>query len=285
VRPGRRVPLVVLLHGCTQTAASFAAVTEFNQLADRRGFVVVYPRQLERYNAQRCWQWFHPAHQHEGHGEPAMIAGIVDEVIARDSEWLIDTSRVYIAGLSAGGAMALILAACYPDRFVAVGTHSALPYRAANSTSAALAAMAGSSARTAAVPHPLPPMIVFHGSADTTVHVSNGRAIVEQWLASHAEEDIRGRRLRGLWWSRIRRGRRVVRWRWRDSRRRHALEYWLVDGLGHAWCGGAPGLPYSDPAGPSATKAMWRFFRSSKRPTRSSRWWPWRRGHRTLNVP
>jgi poly(hydroxyalkanoate) depolymerase family esterase len=268
IRRNSRVPLLVALHGCTQTAADFAVTTRFNDLADRHGFVVVYPEQTTWSHRHRCWHWYEPAHQGRGSGEPAIIAGITAAVTAATGRWRIDPTRVYVAGLSAGGAMALILAATYPDLFAAVGVHSAPAYRSATGRRHALAAMAG---RTA-VPLPvatsagsMPPAVLFQGTADRTVRGANGQRVAEQWLAfcrAHVTDPkdrdriSRSRTTAG----RTADGRAYATTRWYTARGRTMLEYWQVDGLGHAWSGGAKGGSYSDPRGPRASTVMWRFF-------------------------
>src|SRR2546428_449627 len=126
---GSAVPLVVMLHGCTQTARDFAAGTQMNQLAEEYGFVVVYPQQTRTYNQNLCWNWFAPANQYRGSGEPAILAGIVQTMKQEQTSWSIDPRRVYVAGHSAGAAMAVILGATYPDLFAAIGVHSGLQYR------------------------------------------------------------------------------------------------------------------------------------------------------------
>ncbi|MEU4242580.1 PHB depolymerase family esterase [Actinoplanes sp. NPDC026619] len=247
-----RVPLVVLLHGCKQTATEFAAATGFNALADLHRFVVVYPQQSTWSHQQGCWRWYESGHQRRGAGEPAILAQITAAVAGETARWRIDPRKVYVAGLSAGGGMALILAATYPDVYAAAGVHSAPAYRSAANGLGAAAAMAGR-----AVPPPrrpadggraMAPVIVFQGAADTTVRPASGRRITEQWLA-YAGETRPGEEVR-----RTAGGRSCVVTRWPQ------LEHWLVDGLAHAWSGGAAGGSFSDPDGPSASAAMWDFF-------------------------
>jgi poly(hydroxyalkanoate) depolymerase family esterase len=172
-RDGRALPLVVMLHGCTQDPDDFARGTHMNALARAQGVVVLYPAQSQRANAQRCWNWFKHNHQARGKGEPAILAGMVKDVIASHD---IDPARVYVAGLSAGGAMAAILGDAYPDLFAAVGVHSGLPTGSATDVQTAFAAMSGGAqpVRRGARPGPTPPTIVFHGDADGTVNVVNG---------------------------------------------------------------------------------------------------------------
>jgi poly(hydroxyalkanoate) depolymerase family esterase len=257
-------PLVLLLHGCGQTSAEFADATRFPAAADRNGFLLVLPHQQSRHHPQRCWRWYEAAHQHRDAGEPAVLAGIVAQVGAEQVRWRVDPRRVYVAGLSAGGAMALTLAAVYPDVFAAAGVHSAPAYRSATGAGQALAAMAG---RTA-VPPPEPgdpavaPTIVVQGGADSVVRPVNGDRVADQWLALRAAAggpDPVGRSRSES--GRTTDGRRYQVLRWYTARGRKVLEYWLVDGLGHAWSGGLKDGSFSDPDGPRATTSMWAFFR------------------------
>ena len=268
LRRTTRAPLLLALHGCAQNSVDFATSTRFNQLADQHGFVVVYPEQTPSHNPQRCWNWFRPANQFRSQGEPAILAGIVRRVAADTGAWRIDPSRIYVTGLSAGGAMALVLAATYPEMFAAVGVHSAPPYRSASSPANAILAMRG---RTTAPPlndvAPMPPMIVFQGTMDGTIDAGNTQRIADQWLATHPGKTTGGAvgkpRTRATdparpAPARSRRGYLVSRWSL--PRGRSGLEVWLVAGLGHAWSGGSAGPSFSDPRGPRASTTMWRFF-------------------------
>ena len=268
-------PLLLALHGCGQDALEFAASTRFNDLADKHKFVVVYPEQSVTHNGQRCWNWFRTAHQFRTQGEPAIMAGIVRRVILETTSWRIDPGRIYVSGISAGGAMAVVLAATYPELFAAVGVHSATPYRSAASPANALAAMQG----LGSAPHmeavatdAMPPMIVFQGTSDGTVRSVNAQRIADQWLAYHDHSmrgqgganravALRSRRARTSparpTSARSKRGYTVSRWY--DGTEK-VLEMWVVDGLGHAWSGGASKFAYSDPRGPRATTEMWKFF-------------------------
>src|SRR5579875_746524 len=189
---GTAVPLIVMLHGCLQTPVDFAAGTQMNALADQQQFIVVYPQQTTLYNASACWNWFLPSNQVRGYGEPAIIAGIVQTVEQNTSQWTIDRKRVYVAGFSAGAAMAVIMGATYPDIFAAIASASGLEYQAATSETAATTAemqggpdpttqgqaayqAMGSAARVV-------PTIVFQGESDYTVYPINGDQVVEQWM-------------------------------------------------------------------------------------------------------
>jgi poly(hydroxyalkanoate) depolymerase family esterase len=275
VEPQTAVPLVCMLHGCTQDAASFAAATLMNDAADRHGFLVVYPQQERGDNAQGCWNWFLPEHQARGAGEPASIAAIVRELMGTSSPWAIDPRRVFVAGLSAGGAMAAILAATYPDVFAAVAVHSGLAYRSAANVGAALTAMArgsedpigqGRAAHAAMGDHARAvPSIVVHGSADTRVAPVNADRVLQQSMAANRLAAPETGDLDLACPTTTSRGRddgghAYTRSQWTDRRGVLMHELLEVDGLGHAWSGGAPGGSYTDPRGPDATEAVWRFF-------------------------
>jgi poly(hydroxyalkanoate) depolymerase family esterase len=275
VEPHTAVPLVCMLHGCTQDAASFAAATLMNDAADRHGFVAVYPQQERGENPQACWNWFLPRHQARGGGEPASIAAIVRELMATASPCTIDPERVFVAGLSAGGAMAAIMAATYPDLFSAVAVHSGLAYRSATDVRAALGAMAhgsedpvaqGRAARAAMGDHARAvPSIVVHGTADARVAAVNARQVLQQsmianGLAAPERSDLDVDRPTSTSRSRVDGGHAFTHSQWTDARGVVMHELIAVDGLGHAWSGGAPGGSYTDPRGPDATEAIWRFF-------------------------
>ena len=259
---GRR-PLVVLLHGCTQDPDDFAAGTGMNERAEAEGTFVLYPTQTAAANHSRCWNWFRPEDQQRGRGEPAQIAAITKAVIdAHD----IDPDRVYIAGLSAGGAMAAIVASKYPELFAAVGVHSGLPDGAARNLPDALAAMRTGSTRGRANGDAsgsstrMPPTIVFHGDQDRTVHPSNGRAVVEAALrdAGPVTERTVDAPAQG-------RSKPFTRSEYLDAAGRTAVESWIVHGGGHAWAGGHIEGRYTDPEAPSASDAMLRFFLAHRR--------------------
>jgi poly(hydroxyalkanoate) depolymerase family esterase len=269
------VPLVCMLHGCTQDAGSFAAATRMNEAADRHGFVAVYPEQDRGDNPQGCWNWFLPEHQARGAGEPAAIAAIVRELMGTTSHGTIDTRRVFVAGLSAGGAMAAILAAVYPDLFAAVAVHSGLSYRSAASLGAAYAAMARGGedpigrgrAAHAAMGHLARPVpsIVVHGSADHTVAPINAEQVLQQsmtanGLAAPETCDLDIARPTTTSHGKVTGGHAYTRCQWTDRQGALMHELLTVDGLGHAWSGGNPGGFHTDPRGPDATDAIWRFF-------------------------
>jgi poly(hydroxyalkanoate) depolymerase family esterase len=239
---GQALPLVVMLHACSQTPDDFAAGTRMNELADELGFLVVYPAQPWSANYSKCWNWFRARDQLRGNGEPSLIAGITRQVIAR---YNVDARRVYIAGLSAGGAMAAIMATTYPDLYAAVGIHSGLPYASARDAISAITAMLGRRS-DAVAPLPVVPTIVFHGDRDTTVHPRNG----EYGIAGTQHQSETGESG----------GRGYTRTLYRGGKSR--LEHWLVHGAGHAWSGGNASGSFTDPKGPDATREMLRFFLS-----------------------
>jgi poly(hydroxyalkanoate) depolymerase family esterase len=253
---GRRA-LLIMLHGGTQDANDFAAGTRMNALAEEHGFIVAYPSQSKAANASLCWNWFTPENQMRGRGEPAIIAGITREIIV---DYDIDPARVFVAGLSAGGAMAAVMGATYPDLFAAVGVHSGLPYRSAADLPSAFAAMRGDAgprgrrsrkSRGAADHSPRIRTIVFHGDADNIVHPSNAANMVEAERAGESVERTKART------AAIRAHTRTVI---RDKTGAVVVEQWLVHGSGHAWSGGSPDGSYTDPHGPDASREMLRFF-------------------------
>jgi poly(hydroxyalkanoate) depolymerase family esterase len=253
---GRALSLVVMLHGCTQNPDDFAVGTGMNRLAEERGFVVAYPGQPASANPSACWNWFHLAHQRRDEGEPAIIAGITRAVMA---EFAVDPGRVYVAGLSAGGAMAAIMSATYPELYAAAGIHSGLPHGAAADLPSAFAAMRGASnpaapARRKRRANARVRSIVFHGANDKTVDPSNAEAIladVRAGLSSPAHE-ARQEGFEG--------GRAYTRTIVTDARGVPHAERWAIEGLGHAWSGGSPEGSFTDQRGPNASREMLRFF-------------------------
>jgi poly(hydroxyalkanoate) depolymerase family esterase len=254
---GRR-PLLVMLHGGTQDADDFAVGTRMNVLAEEYGLIVAYPSQSKVANPSLCWSWFNPEHQMRGVGEPAIIAGITNEIAA---EYDVDPHRVFVAGLSAGGAMAAVMGATYHEVYAAVGVHSGLPYRSATDVASAFAAMRGDpglrprrrrNPRGVADNHPRIRTIVFHGEADQIVHPSNAAKIVKA-QAKIGESVERAE-------ARPSASRAYTRTVTRDRTGSVVVEQWLIHGSGHAWSGGSPDGTYTDPSGPDASREMLRFF-------------------------
>lgn len=245
----RPLPLIVMLHGCTQSADDFAAGTAMNELARAHGFFVLYPEQSPRMNPQRCWNWFKHNHQGRDRGEPALIAGMTREAMAAHS---VDASRIYVAGLSAGGAMAAIVGDAYPDLYAAVGVHSGLATGAAKDLPSAFGAMK-SGPRTVAGRASGIPTIVFHGDADSTVHPGNGGHVIAASVHKEAEVEMQEGVAAG--------GRRYTRQLHRAAGSGEVIaEHWVVQGAPHAWSGGSVKGTYTDPAGPDASAEMVRFF-------------------------
>lgn len=252
---GRPLPLLVMLHGCTQTPDDIAAGTRLNFLSDTLDCFVAYPAQSPAANPSRCWNWYAELDQQRDRGEPALIAGVTRAVIRR---YHIEPTSVFVAGLSAGAAMAVTMAATYPDLYAAVGSHSGLAYRSASNMLGAWAAM-----RTGDVPvDPLSvaaiPLIAFHGENDETVNPRNSDKLVEQWLASVPPRSSPYSEVQEAGESN---GRKHLRSLYRNGRGELRIEQWRVSDLGHAWSGGEAGR-FADPKGPDASREMLRFFLS-----------------------
>lgn len=252
-------PLIVMLHGCTQNAEDFAAGTEMNVLAEQHGCLVLYPEQPRSANATLCWNWFDALHQTRDGGEPSLIAGMTREVI---TQWQADPGRVYVAGLSAGGAMAAVMGATHPELYAAIGVHSGLPVGKARDLITGLAAMKRTKAgrgRAAGKLRQRVPVIVFHGDSDNVVHAENGDALLDQFL--HPASDtatVPLRRSKEI--GKAPSGRSFTRTAVIDERGHHVAEHWALHGAGHAWSGGSARGSYTDPAGPGASAEMLRFF-------------------------
>ncbi len=244
---GLELPLVLMLHGCTQDPDDFARGTRMNEAALEGSVIVLYPAQPQSANSSGCWNWFKHNHQARGRGEPALLAGMTRQVMA---EHAVDPKRVYVAGLSAGGAMAAILGDAYPDLFAAVGVHSGLATGAARDLPSAFAAMQ-SGAPAAARSERTPPTIVFHGDADTTVSPANGGHVAAASAGSGAAQAEQRRHING---------RDCTLEVFRDAAGRVVTERWVVNGAGHAWSGGSALGSFADPSGPDASREMLRFF-------------------------
>lgn len=272
---GTPVPLVVMLHGCLQTPDDFAAGTQMNALAETNNFIVAYPQQPTTANPSRCWNWFDPAHQARGSGEPASIVGVVNHV---KSNYSINNNRVYVAGISAGASMSVILGATYPDVFAAIGASAGLQYKAATTALGATNAMLygssyapdsrgndayaamGANARVV-------PTIVFHGNLDTTVNPLNSYQVISQWAQTddRASDGVDNNNIDNsaetitdyyvglaLWYTRY-----VYK---NSTNNAVVLERYIVNGMGHSWSGGSSAGSYTYPYGPSATQLVWQFF-------------------------
>jgi poly(hydroxyalkanoate) depolymerase family esterase len=245
---GRPLPLVVMLHGCTQSPDDFAAGTRMNEVAEAQSFLVAYPAQPQSAHLSKCWNWYNPADQARDRGEPSLIAGITCQVM---DDFAVDPARVYVAGLSAGGAAAAIMGRAYPDLYAAVGVHSGLACGAARDVASALTVMRQGGAvleGTATVP-----TIVFHGDRDTTVNPTNGDRVIGQAKGpSDLRETIdQGTSAGGMGFTRT-----VLA----DPSGRPRLEQWVLHGAGHAWSGGSSAGSYTEPRGPDASREMMRFF-------------------------
>jgi poly(hydroxyalkanoate) depolymerase family esterase len=250
---GKPLPLIVMLHGCKQSPDDFAAGTQMNQLAEEQELLVAYPRQPSSANSSRCWNWFSPGDQLRGRGEPSLIAGLTRQIMRG---LVVDAARVYVAGLSAGGAAAAIMGSAYPDLYAAICVHSGLACGAAKDMPSALTAMRqGGSHLKERATRPLP-TIVFHGDHDKTVSPINGDQVIAQSKAA-AEFHLtvyRGRSRGGINYTRAVQA---------DQNGRPILEQWMLHGAGHAWSGGSPAGSYTDPRGPDASREMLRFFREN----------------------
>jgi poly(hydroxyalkanoate) depolymerase family esterase len=248
----RPLPLVVMLHGCTQSPDDFAAGTRMNFLAEEQNCFVAYPAQPSRANHAKCWNWFRTADQQRDGGEPSLIAGITRQIM---DDYLVDRKRVYVGGLSAGAAAAAIMGATYNDLYAAIGIHSGLACGVATDLPSALVAMrqGGSDHKVISGDQPPVPTIVFHGDRDTTVHPNNGDQILEQSLGTTStQKKVHRGQVPG--------GHAYTRTILSDASGRGILEHWNIHGAGHAWSGGSPAGSYTDPRGPDATREMLRFF-------------------------
>jgi poly(hydroxyalkanoate) depolymerase family esterase len=258
---GQPLPLVVMLHGCTQSPDDFAAGTRMNFIAEEQTCFVVYPAQRTDANQSKCWNWFRAADQRRGEGEPSLIAGITRQVMR---DYSVDPKRVYVGGLSAGAAAAVIMGATYGDLYAAVGIHSGLACGAATDMPSAFAAMrqgGGSSRKVMSSNGPPVPTIIFHGDRDTTVHPDNGGQVLEQALGTTStQKKVRRGQIPG--------GHAYTRTTHSDADGREILEHWNIRGAGHAWSGGSPAGSYTDPQGPDATREMLRFFLEHSLPER-----------------
>jgi poly(hydroxyalkanoate) depolymerase family esterase len=261
---GQPLPLVVMLHGCSQDPDDFAVGTRMNACAEQQPCLVLYPSQTHSANGSRCWNWFMAGDQRRDQGEPSIIAGMTRQIL---DHYSVASSQIYVAGLSAGGAMALVMAITYPDLYAAVGVHSGLPYAVAHDLPTGLALM-GPNGKSAPGRHSsqhgiTQPVsaIVFHGDRDTTVHPHNADHVIAQCAPARRrvrenESDVSVRVERGQ----VARGYAYTRTRYADPYGIAMAEQWLIHGAGHAWSGGSARGSFTDPQGPDATAEMLRFF-------------------------
>lgn len=265
---GQPLPLVVMLHGCTQNPDDFAAGTRMNMLAEEQPCLVLYPAQSQSANPSKCWNWFSAIDQQRDQGEPSIIAGITREIMKTHA---VDASRVYVTGLSAGGAMAVIMGTLYPDLYTAVGVHSGLPHGAAHDLPSALMAMNGqglgplgpTSVKKPAMAHPdldALPIIVFHGDKDTTVHPKNAEMVMQENIASSVAADTNDHA--DIKRGQVPNGHAYTQTTFSSDKGEVMAESWLIHGAGHAWSGGSKQGTYTDPKGPDASYEMMRFFLS-----------------------
>ena len=263
---GQALPLVVMLHGCTQSADDFATSTRMNDLAERHSFLVLYPAQTFKANIGKCWNWFKESDQQRDQGEPALIAGLTRDVI---NTYKLDARRVYVAGISAGGAMSMVMAMTYPDLFAAAGVQSGVPYGVAHNMMTGRAVIKGADAPvnlpTAArgggvKPRPVS-TIVFHGDQDSLVHPNNSEQIISQWLEVRTQKSKNGSTPQiNVTSGQVPGGHAYTRSIYKDGNGPALMEQWLVHGAGHAWSGGNPNIAWTDDKGPDASQEMLRFF-------------------------
>lgn len=278
---GTPIPLVVMLHGCSQDAATFAIDTEMNTYAEQYNFIVIYPEQQAVRNPGMCWNWFEPSDQSRGGVEPGSIAGMVAEVKAG---YTVDSSRVYVAGMSAGAAMSVVLGVTYPDVFAAIGVSAGLEYKAGDNTATALLAQQvggpdpetqGNLAYNAMGAYKrVVPVIVFHGSMDATVQKVNADQVISQWAQTNdrasdgVDDDNIDDTPEMTQTGSVPAGRTYTRYVYNDSSTgQPVMEKYIVDGMSHRWSGGGPGGSiYVDPQGPEASLLMWEFFAAHPKP-------------------
>jgi len=259
---GQAVPLIIMLHGCTQNAVDFAAGTRMNMFAEGKTFLVAYPEQVSSANTSKCWNWFQPADQQRGMGEPSLISGITRQIM---NSYHVDINRVYVGGMSAGGAMAVIMAVTYPDLYAAVGVHSGLAYQAANDVRSGITAMRRGASQSVQQLTTVIPLISFHGDRDTTVSPVNADRLLKQWLqATNPDQD------KSAYNTKVERGqalggRSYTRSIYHNAKGQVIAEKWLVHQAGHAWSGGSSDGSFTNPKGPNASSEMLRFFAEHSR--------------------
>jgi poly(hydroxyalkanoate) depolymerase family esterase len=249
------MPLLVMLHGCSQNPDDFAAGTQMNALAEEKRCLVAYPAQAKSINPSKCWNWFNALDQKRDQGEPSIIAGIAQQVM---TEYPVDQRQVFVAGLSAGGAMAVIVGTLYPEVFAAVGVHSGLPFASARDLPSALAAMRGGASPARGRKDGGIPIIVFHGDRDTTVHPRNGDELMAQGLHNQTGGiDVPAASVRE---GSVPNGHSYTQTTHTLQDGSPLAEHWVIHGAGHAWSGGSTEGTYTDGKGPDASREMMRFF-------------------------
>ena len=259
---GQAVPLVIMLHGCTQNAVDFAAGTRMNMFAEGKTFLVAYPEQVSSANNSKCWNWFQPADQQRGMGEPSLISGITRQIV---NSYHVDINRVYVGGMSAGGAMAVIMAVTYPDLYAAVGVHSGLAYRAANDVRSGITAMKRGAGQSVPQLTTVIPLITFHGDHDTIVSSVNADHLLSQWLQATNTEQGRSAHSTKVERGQVVGGRAYTRSIYHNTNGQVIAEKWLVHQAGHAWSGGSSDGSFTDPKGPDASTELLRFFAEHSR--------------------
>ena len=278
---GSNLPLVVMMHGCTQSPDDFAAGTRMNILAEAENFLVIYPEQTSSANQNKCWNFFETSNQSRGSGEPALVVGMVNQV---KSNYSVDNDRVFVTGLSAGGAMTSVLGATYPDVFKGIGVGAGLMYKAATSMTNAFTAMSSGSSNsptsTAQTAYnamgsnkAMVPTIVFHGTSDSTVNPKNGDQVITQFaeindlvddgVSNNSVDDVADQTINGQ----VSGGRAYTRTVYNDKDGNILLEKYKVTSMGHAWSGGNSAGSYTDPNGPNQSQITWDFFKAVSGPT------------------
>lgn len=284
----KRLPLVMMLHGCTQKPEDLATISGMNDVAETNHFLVVYPEQPSSANPLRCWNWFDEKHQARDAGEPAILAAIVKKVQLSNR---VDARRVYVAGISAGGAMAVVMGVTYPDIFDGIGVCSGLEFKAANSVETGLVAMKkggpdplqngiaafkAMSAGLQSKPKHRLPVIAFQGDKDPYVNVLNAGQVITQWARTNDylddgkdNETVKSQPAIKSEGS-VPNGHKFTKYVYADGRGRLLMEKWIVNDLGHAWSGSPKAGPFADDKGPNASRELWRFFSEASRGSKLS---------------
>jgi poly(hydroxyalkanoate) depolymerase family esterase len=279
-RKGESVPLVLMLHGCTQKAEDLAAISGINDLADKEKFLVVYPEQTAAANPMRCWNWFDPKHQSRDAGEPSLLAAVIQDT---RSSFSVDLQRVFAVGISAGAAMTVVMGVTYPEIFAGLGVIIGTEYKAGTTVEGGLAAMrAGgpdpnqqgllafqSAQKVSGHIKKRMPVIAFHGTKDPYLNPVNTDQLIDQWAETNdylddgkSNDTVTSQRFKETKGS-VPDGYNFTKFSYQDSAGRLLMEKWIVEGLGHAWPGSPITNAFADPKGPNATAEMWRFFKET----------------------